>query len=238
MWGYIAREIIFHTSQAVPSLYVRVYRKTSWRAWAKARSLTVCEGISLEFISGCRPRQFPHCMWGYIDRIRIVCRMAAVPSLYVRVYLNDDRLEPLIYRSLTVCEGVSFVFLICYRDNWFPHCMWGCISTKLHSVVIKTRSLTVCEGVSIAEAEEQAEKPFPHCMWGCIAGALLKLVFSYVPSLYVRVYRTQSSGNWPHESSLTVCEGVSKPHWHVLIMFAFPHYTWGCIDTSRKEWNV
>ena len=46
-----------------------------------------------------------------------------VPSLYVRVYrIAEFRMSP-EWRSLTVCEGVSFEGTDPKRDEQFPHCM-------------------------------------------------------------------------------------------------------------------
>ena len=66
MWGCICLYSVLYLRACVPSLYVRVYR---WRirtgiVWQ--RSLTVCEGVSLDNDFIRRHIRFPHCMWGCI----------------------------------------------------------------------------------------------------------------------------------------------------------------------------
>lgn len=132
--------------------------------------------------------------------------------------------------SLTVCEGVSLIWLSCLKEMSFPHCMWGCIvndgmikiAVDVPSLYVRVYlwlhscrgwagcSLTVCEGVSQKARSSKAIIPFPHCMWGCIDGSVVNMADVIVPSLYVRVYRKITTLVHRHSSSLTVCEGVSK----------------------------
>ena len=131
--------------------------------------------------------------------------------------------------SLTVCEGVSLIWLSCLKEMSFPHCMWGCIVLfqgfcpehrvpSLHVRVYRWQtfrawrnrsSLTVCEGVSTAAAQVERMSQFPHCTWGCIADDFAILNKRLVPSLYVRVYRHLTPQKFREFCSLTVCEGVS-----------------------------
>ena len=131
--------------------------------------------------------------------------------------------------SLTVCEGVSLIWLSCLKEMSFPHCMWGCIvndgmikiAVDVPSLYVRVYlwlhscrgwagcSLTVCEGVSRHFISAEHFFRFPHCMWGCIASVYAGLRFFCVPSLYVRVYRAYTRRTPKPPRSLTVCEGVS-----------------------------
>ena len=69
MWGYIAIYQILRRSLCVPSLYVRVYLCAhKWNTYS-ARSLIICEGISLWPLTIMVSKSFPHYMWGYIGAL-------------------------------------------------------------------------------------------------------------------------------------------------------------------------
>ena len=67
MWGYIAFYPVCVFSNVVPSLYVRVYRKRTWKNSGNSCSLIICEGISLSPANSLPDAQFPHYMWVYIE---------------------------------------------------------------------------------------------------------------------------------------------------------------------------
>ena len=229
MWGCIVYDVINIWQMPVPSLYVRVYRRVfGWSAGVSS-SLTVCEGVSFWVYVKCWRILFPHCMWGCIAMTYILNPECLVPSLYVRVYRDNQEVQGGRERSLTVCEGVSAFPLSRGVFHMFPHCMWGCIAPRCHSLSLmlvpslyvrvyrhphqptgrNARSLTVCEGVSHNNNNIVERYRFPHCMWGCIDTILSAPSSSQVPSLYVRVYRPTSQNHYKQSSSLTVCEGVS-----------------------------
>ena len=86
MWGCIVLVLSAYHQNAVPSLYVRVYRELNLPLIQNDRSLIICEGVSeLKGINNAI-RQFPHYMWGCIMTIALRFAPASVPSLYVRVY--------------------------------------------------------------------------------------------------------------------------------------------------------
>ena len=109
-WGYIGFLRQQRGRPPVPSLYVRVYR--TWKRWLGTlrSSLTIREGISLR--SQGRPgiSEFPHYTWGYIASFSLFVFPWKVPSLYVRVYRRWLLPENVHFCSLTIREGISFVF--------------------------------------------------------------------------------------------------------------------------------
>ena len=189
MWGCIEAYNRTGMAAAVPSLYVRVYRVKNTVFFLWDGSLTVCEGVS--FFNG---------FCAFNDN---------VPSLYVRVYLCSVFQVLGTCCSLTVCEGVSPKVGLTRWKNVFPHCMWGCIEyiksltweTSVPSLYVRVYrllwkaytetscSLTVCEGVSPVWHTIKIPIMFPHCMWGCIEKNFKPVLTTWVPSLYVRVYR-------------------------------------------------
>ena len=209
MWWYIALKPWPIFENPVPSLYVRVYREAWNTPTLICRSLTVCEGISAQRHAERVKTMFPHCMWGYIAVLLLSKSHFCVPSLYVRVYRFIHFFFLLFFCSLTVCEGVSFVFLICYRDNWCPHCMWGYIAqifskgkqTQVPSLYVRVYrlkvsgkniswcSLIIREGISDEYGELADAGLFPHYTWGYIGLHIALAVLCLVPPLYVRVYR-------------------------------------------------
>ena len=86
MWGCIANALQNEINKLVPSLYVRVYRRTLCTRIMKRGSLIICEGVSCWRGSLGVLWMFPHYMWGCITYIQGTWRTKSVPSLYVRVY--------------------------------------------------------------------------------------------------------------------------------------------------------
>ena len=147
---------------------MRVYRRRIVSVHIFPRSLTVCEGISTNCWNTLKKKMFPHCMWGYIERIYPLFFLFWVPSLYVRVYRKNKGGFLLSPCSLTVCEGISGWIIILISNRVFPHCMWGYIENILQAVntgrvpslyvrvyrtpvsyiIAPACSLTVCEGIS------------------------------------------------------------------------------------------
>ena len=95
-------------------------------------------------------------------------------------------------------------------------------------------SLTIREGVSFASCYCVCPLVFPHYTWGCIAKHKAQKEVKEVPSLYVRVYRTEKLWEWRFTSSLTIREGISKWIQRIWLDITFPHYTWGYIDKTAK----
>ena len=86
-WGYIAIRRAGIRHNAVPSLYVRVYRYHRQLSATDYGSLIVCEGISMFFVEHERDEQFPHYTWGYIAVVLPDESYINVHSLYVSVCL-------------------------------------------------------------------------------------------------------------------------------------------------------
>lgn len=167
MWGCIIDMIELFKRNVVPSLYVRVYRWQTFRAWRNRSSITVCEGVSTAAAQVERMSQFPHCMWGCIGNHNYNKQAGFVPSLYVRVYRFLWYISLPEASSLTVCEGISEKQDDVKKSMQFPHCMWGCITYEHVVKLIKdvpslyvrvyhvgfpkglkiNSSLTVCEGI-------------------------------------------------------------------------------------------
>ena len=150
-------------------------------------------------------------MWGYITATNFSSCPSGVPSLYVRVYRTRGTPEEQKRRSLIICEGISGHSRLVCRGLWFPHYMWGYITgeTKRQSrrgvpslyvrvyrsdrggTTRKTPSLIICEGISSTRQIAEEFKVFPHYMWGYIPPAGRTAKRSFVPSLYMRVYRNR-----------------------------------------------
>ena len=107
MWGYIVFRPAGRLQKPVPSLYVRVYRKDGYALTVTSCSLIICEGISVIHEENLYTSQFPHYMWGYIERYWGLYLPPVVPSLYVRVYRDFSLGDVPQRRSLIICEGIS-----------------------------------------------------------------------------------------------------------------------------------
>ena len=110
--------------------FVQIAQRGIWSGWKPRKywgSLTVCEGVSLIWLSCLKEMSFPHCMWGCIVLFQGFCPEHRVPSLHVRVYRNRNDKNNSEISSLTVCEGVSSSEMSLGETSEFPHCMWGCI---------------------------------------------------------------------------------------------------------------
>ena len=134
-----------------------------------------------------------------------------VPSLYVRVYRCYCPEPVRIAGSLIICEGISERETTWSGSGKFPHYMWGYIVLRTqnapfmkvpslyvrvyhqHGKLLKSLkcSLIICEDISAQSAADRRQQPFPHYMWGYIPPAGRTAKRSFVPSLYMRVYR-----NW------------------------------------------
>lgn len=178
--------------------FVQIAQRCIWSGWKPRKywgSLTVCEGVSLTWLSCLKEMSFPHCMWGCIVNDGMIKIAVDVPSLYVRVYLWLHSCRGWAGCSLTVCEGVSENHHPRSSSFQFPHCMWGCIETETIKTTAKlvpslyvrvyrfywrcgetmTGSLIVYDGVSAINQEKKLRSLFPHYMWGC---TLLIIIFS------------------------------------------------------------
>ena len=127
MWGYI--ELIDKRARDiwVPSLYVRVYRRTTVLPGGNRSSLIICEGISPVFWLFETFLEFPHYMWGYIGNGGLLLHSWHVPSLYVRVYRTWTCRACWLSCSLIICEGISYIPPPGGSSFGFPHYMWGYI---------------------------------------------------------------------------------------------------------------
>ena len=147
-WGYIDRANRFDDLQAVPSLYVRVYRLHLPTGENEARSLTIREGISLKVGALFMRQGFPHYTWGYIGTLKQFYADLKVPSLYVRVYRKCSARWSGKPCSLTIREGISRIFVVksgvcCVPSLYVRVYRWvqfNCIKSK--------SSLTIREGIS------------------------------------------------------------------------------------------
>ena len=108
MWGYIGIKRAWPCGRAVPSLYVRVYRRKVLHYFVKESSLIICEGISPLSDRMASTIRFPHYMWGYIAISRTFKPDTVVPSLYVRVYRAAKPFISTLDGSLIICEGISY----------------------------------------------------------------------------------------------------------------------------------
>ena len=173
---------------------------------------------------------FPHYMWGYIGHWKNVRNLLNVPSLYVRVYRAFSIAITDQQSSLIICEGISRARRDARTAEEFPHYMWGYIPfselyhifnpvPSLYVMVYRLkklvgtrseRSIIICEGISQEWVKPKMNFLFPHYMWGYISSASLFSFISFVPSLYVRVYRLGIQATLHPLSSLTTCECISK----------------------------
>ena len=94
-------------------------------------------------------------------------------------------------------------------------------------------SLIICEGISEHVQEAAEMLPFPHYMWGYILKIICYNYHVFVPSLYVRVYRAFSIASTDQQSSLIICEGISRARRDARTADEFPHYMWGYIPFSE-----
>ena len=104
---------------------------------------------------------------------------------------------------------------------------------NVDAVEVRDSSLTVCEGISSLVFSPHLRAKFPHCMWGYIITPQNPTTALHVPSLYVRVYHTHGSAPRGRRSSLTVCEGISRPVPFLKHQPVFPHCMWGYIVCQR-----
>ena len=131
MWGCIVNHNTSQSKPEVPSLYVRVYRCGNFSPHASGCSLTMREGVSTRATSRADIKRFPHYAWGCIVHCMYRIWERTVPSLCVRVYREIRGWIEAIYRSLTMREGVSDIWVKPMPDSPFPHYAWGCITVLL-----------------------------------------------------------------------------------------------------------
>ena len=132
----------------------------------------------------------------------------------------------------------------------FPHYTWGYIVVKNHeckshhvpSLYVRvyrtltpgncfcSRSLTIREGISRRSKRVLSKSQFPHYTWGYIDITNGRRTTTPVPSLYVRVYRTENEVLLLWDGSLTIREGISPKRPPKPGHLKFPHYTWGYIS--------
>ena len=188
-------------------------------------------------------------MWGYIVTPYHLPQKCVVPSLYVRVYLLQIGKAGDTIRSLIICEGISVLESLPQVLSRFPHYMWGYIGMarrkghrrKVPSLYVRVYrkwglavtflacSLIICEGISSTRQIAEEFKVFPHYMWGYIRYPHFWGLMNIVPSLYVRVYRSDLLRLWFQNRSLIICEGISVLCISHNSEAAFPHYMWGYI---------
>ena len=151
-------------------------------------------------------------MWGYIGWLIKIGTWQVVPSLYVRVYHRMvGKFRKRMNCSLIICEGISPQPIFQVAHQAFPHYMWGYIEyiksltweTSVPSLYVRVYrvpsflgvdeycSLIICEDISAQSAADRRQQPFPHYMWGYIPPAGRTAKRSFVPSLYMRVYRNR-----------------------------------------------
>ena len=208
-WGCIVLEFLFCHLHSVPSLYVRVYRAYSANMKLRGGSLTIREGVSRTNAGETTGETFPHYTWGCIKEVTRWQDDTPVPSLYVRVYRIEKDQGTTWSSSLTIREGVSVSGMRGVYEVKFPHYTWGCIDlekisgylSKVPSLYVRVYrmdeyrtarqscSLTIREGVSGWIIILISNRVFPHYTWGCIEYNCYIHDISFVPSLYVRVYR-------------------------------------------------
>ena len=152
-----------------------------------------------------------------------------VPSLYVRVYRAIYWQRTQDASSLTIREGISSHNGSQILWRTFPHYTWGYIAVlcfthfgfivpSLYVRVYRwvcpsldnvTGSLTIREGISECEKTMIISEPFPHYTWGYIDITNGRRTTTPVPSLYVRVYRTENEVLLLWDGSFTLREGIS-----------------------------
>ena len=207
-WGYIAEKPGTFSPYLVPSLYVRVYRWLLLSFQVFLSSLTIREGISLVPAVVMMHSRFPHYTWGYIGRQGRGTGTGCVPSLYVRVYRQEEKQMIFGERSLTIREGISRCKNELTTCRKFHHYTWGYIICRfphlsflgVPSLYVRVyrssrctirqnpRSITIREGISLSLRETSLVSLFPHYTWGYIEKKCKKRRKNCVPSLYVRVY--------------------------------------------------
>ena len=190
---------------------MRVYRAFPRFPGASHSSLIICEGISYGREISEKDELFPHYMWGYITATNFSSCPSGVPSLYVRVYRGILGWSAGVSGSLIICEGISRARRNARAAEEFPHYMWGYIAAtgaerrvrRLPSLYVRVYrvpsflgvdeycSLIICEDISAQSAADRRQQPFPHYMWGYIPPAGRTAKRSFVPSLYMRVYRNR-----------------------------------------------
>ena len=69
-------------------------------------------------------------------------------------------------------------------------------------------------------------------MWGYIGSRWMSFAHPWVPSLYVRVYRSQQTTRPDTTRSLIICEGISRTNSNRIPSTTFPHYMWGYIAVA------
>ena len=106
-WGCIGKTGWRKEKYAVPSLYVRVYRRNCRGCGKLQRSLTIREGVSGLSGSSIDVYSFPHYTWGCITPSDSRKNRGGVPPLYVRVYRWTQNQASGSLRFLTIREGVS-----------------------------------------------------------------------------------------------------------------------------------
>ena len=79
---------------------------------------------------------------------------------------------------------------------------------------------------------------FPHYTWGYIGMPAFSSALPCVPSLYVRIYRSEPIRCRAFSGSLTIREGISS--WKIMNvnLITFPHYTWGYIAYTTASWRT
>ena len=135
----------------------------------------------------------------------------------------------------------------------FPHYTWGYIGMPAFSSALPcvpslyvriyrsepircrafSGSLTIREGISNPNPRKLLLLPFPHYTWGYIDITNGRRTTTPVPSLYVRVYRTENEVLLLWDGSFTIREGISKRNAKKDAKIAFPHYMWGYIGHFR-----
>ena len=173
----------------------------------------------------------------------------------MRVYRAEHQQIYFLRCSLTIREGISPYPRHASPVQWFPHYTWGYIEPNtsrevnewvpslyvrvyrdFHALPIPAvSSLTIREGISYNFYTLDARLQFPHYTWGYIDFGNLLLLAWFVPSLYVRVYRSfvVLSALWL--CSLTIREGISITSQISLHHIWFPHYTWGYIVDELEQ---
>ena len=208
---------------------MRVYRNLVSFFLVYFCPLIIREGISLDFISGCRPRQSPHYTWGYIGFLTLAEQRQLVPSLYVRVYrIFLNPIKPALCH-LIIREGISDCKKYKAAAQMSPHYTWGYIAeykTRREEAAVPSLyvrvyrliwnlpriwhcPLIIREGISNNADMITACRWSPHYTWGYIAPADSERLCSCVPSLYVRVYRVHPGFQSLTVSSLIIREGIS-----------------------------
>ena len=131
--------------------------------------------------------------------------------------------------SLIICEGVSMQNSLLMKFSCVPSLYVRVYRIRFFVVFCRTGSLIICEGVSSKFAWNPFIFSFPHYMWGYIPDNSSRCLTFVVPSLYVRVYRSDLLRLWFQNRSLIICEGISSSQIARRVWGGFPHYMWGYI---------